>query len=421
VEDAVTCTLAPVRTSLDFADVPQSMPAWVHRRGRSGSPREVFERAELPVPEPGRGEVLVQVMAAGVNYNAVWAAKGHPRPVHDLHGEALHVPGSDASGVVWRVGPGVTRWKPGDEVIVHCNVHCGVCAACTGFGAAACEDQRLWGYETPHGSYAQFARVQAQQLLRKPKAFTWEAAASYGLVCFTAYRMLVDRARVRPNDAVLVWGAGGGLGVFAVQITKLLGATAIGVVASDARAALARSMGCDHIVDRRAFPELPYEPGESAERQRLRHDATRAFAEAVRAGCGGKKGPDVVFEHVGRETFPASVYVGNRFSRIVLCGATTGYDLHFDARHLWSRQKSIVGSHFANAEQCQRANDLVHQGRIKAVLSETFPFDGMPDAHERMRENLHRGTMACLVASPQPGLCSLDDVRRAVGSTPGAQ
>ncbi len=404
----------PVGMLPELGDLPSRMDAWVIRRERQGHPSVAFQRERVPIPELGPGEVLVKVMAAGVNYNGVWAASGKPVSVLDVHGEEFHIAGSDASGVVWKVGPGVTRARVGDEVIVHCNVTCGECPACNGFDPMACEDQRIWGYETPYGSFAQWTRVQAQQLLPKPRHLTWEAAASYGLVYFTAYRMLMDRAKVRPGENVLVWGASGGLGSFAVQITKLVGGNPVAVVSSTEKGELARSLGAVGVLDRRDFPDLPWRPAESPAQTSARINATKRFGRAIWDILGERKSPDVIFEHVGQETFPTSVFLAGRMGRIVICGATSGYALGFDVRHLWMRQKTILGSHFANAEECARANVLVEEGKIQPVLTELFDYDHIPEAHQRMLENKHMGTLACLVGAPRPGLFTLEETREAL-------
>src|SRR5580693_6942767 len=316
IELPAALTLPPL------GEVPKEMDAWVIRKERLGEPLVSFQQEMMPTPEPGPGEVLVLVMAAGINYNGIWAGLGKPVSVLDVTRSDFHIAGSDASGVVWKVGAGVTRWKVGDEVVLHCNMTCGQCPACNGFDSMACEEQKIWGYETPYGSFAQFTLVQSQQLLKKPKDLTWEVAASYGLVYFTAYRMLVDRARVRPGENVLIWGASGGLGIFAVQITKLLGATAVGIVSSPEKAALAKAAGCDHTIDRNLLPGLAYRPDETPEQAKVRGDATKKLGKMFWEKIGEKKGPDVVFEHVGQETFPTSVFLANRMSRIVICGAT---------------------------------------------------------------------------------------------------
>src|SRR5664279_51175 len=216
-----------------MTEVPATMRAWVIRPDRLGEPRDAMRLETVETPRPGPGEVVVKVMAAGVNYNNVWACLGQPVAVFRYTGYDFHIGGSDASGIVAAVGPGVTRWKLGDEVVVHCNQSCGECPECNGLDPMACSQQRIWAYESNWGSFADYCRVQAQQLLPKPEHLTWAEAASYGLVYFTAYRMLVDQAAMEAGHNVLVWGAGGGLGSMAIQLCRLCGANAIAVVSSE--------------------------------------------------------------------------------------------------------------------------------------------------------------------------------------------
>ena len=402
-----TPDLVPVGSLPELGVIPARMHAYVIRPERFGTPRTSFVPEAIEPWDVGPGEVLVAVMAAGVNYNGVWAGLGKPVDVLRGHGHPFHIAGSDVSGVVWAVGPGVSRWKVGDEIVGHCNRTCGECEHCNGGEPMACRQQKIWGYETPDGSFAQFTRLQAQQVLPKPAHLTWEEAASYGLTYFTAYRMLMDRARIRAGEDVLVWGGAGGLGVFAVQICAAAGARAIAVVSSEDKAELAMSLGAHGTIDRRQFPGLEKKPDETAEDEKRRMDATKAFGKKIWEILGEKKGPDVVFEHVGRATFPASVFLANRFGRIVICGATTGFDLTFDVRHLWMHQKSILGSHFADAGEAHKANQLVMQGKIKPVLTRTFGWDEIPEAHELMLANKLHGNVACLVGAPRTGLTTL--------------
>jgi crotonyl-CoA carboxylase/reductase len=381
-------------------ETPELMQAVVIRKEREGDPIDAMRVEEVPVPEPGPSEVLVLVMAAGVNFNGVWAAQGKPVSVFRMHKDPFHIAGSDASGIVWKVGAEVRRWKPGDEVVIHCNQSCGQCPECNGLDPMACSEQKIWGYETSWGSFAQFTKVQAQQLVPKPKQLGWEAAASYGLTYFTAYRMLVGRAQVKPGDNVLVWGAAGGLGIFAIQICKLLGANPIAVVSSPAKIDLVRSLGAEMIVNRREFG-FAKQPVETPEQVKKRMDETKRFGGELRRLTGGKD-PDVVFEHVGAETFPTSVFVCKRFGKIVICGATSGFNLDFDVRYLWMRQKEILGSHFANAYQAERANELMMSGKIRPVLDQVFDFADTPLAHQLMKENKHKGKLGIRVQAPLP-------------------
>jgi crotonyl-CoA carboxylase/reductase len=353
---------------------------------------------EVPVPELGPAEVLVLVMAAGVNFNGVWAAQGKPVSVFKMHKEPFHIAGSDASGIVWRVGKDVRRWKPGDEVVIHCNQSCGQCPECNGLDPMACSEQKIWGYETSWGSFAQFTRVQAQQLVTRPKQLAWEEAASYGLTFFTAYRMLVGQAQVKPGDHVLVWGAAGGLGIFAIQLCKVLGANPIAVVSAPDKIDMVRALGADLVINRREFA-FAKRPSETDEQVKARLGEMRRFGGEIRRLTGGKD-PDIVFEHVGQETFPTSVFVCKRFGKVVICGATSGFNLEFDVRYLWMRQKQILGSHFANAYQAERANELVHAGKIKPVLDHVYDFADTPKAHQLMMENKHKGKLGIRVQAP---------------------
>ncbi|HLH14813.1 MAG TPA: alcohol dehydrogenase catalytic domain-containing protein, partial [Solirubrobacteraceae bacterium] len=278
-------------------ELPRTMAAWVIREERYGEPRDAFQIEEIEVPEPGAFEVIVRVMAAGVNYNNVWAALGKPVSVmrygdHPQYGH--HIGGSDASGVVWKVGPGVTRWKVGDEVVVHCNMASYEDPEVHGLDPMAAPSQRIWGYETTWGSFAQFTKVQAQQLLPKPKSLTWEEAASYGLVYFTAYRMLITRCKLQPGHNVLIWGAAGGLGVFATQICKLAGAHCVGVVSSAEKGELVKRLGAVDYIDRAEFAGMMRKGGETPDEEKERSKVALAFAKRVKEILGDA--PDIVFE-----------------------------------------------------------------------------------------------------------------------------
>src|SRR5690242_12303186 len=386
-------------------ELPPTMAAWVIRQEREGEPVDAFQVEEIEVPEPGAFEVIVRVMAAGVNYNNVWASLGKPVSVfgygdHPEYGH--HIGGSDASGIVWKVGEGVTRWRPGDEVVIHCNQASYEDVEVHGLDPLAAPSQRIWGYETTWGSFAQFTKVQAQQLLPKPENLTWEEAASYGLVYFTAYRMLLTRCNLQAGQRVLIWGAAGGLGVFAVQLCKAAGAECVGVVSSAEKGELVKQLGAVDYIDRNEFAGMMRKGGETPEEEKERFNVSRAFDKRVREILGDK--PDIVFEHVGAATFPTSVFTVKPFGKVVICAGTTGYNLDFDVRYLWMRQKQIIGSHFANAYECMKANELIEQGRIRPVLWRTMSFEGVPEAHQLMKDNKHLGKIAILVGAPDQGL-----------------
>ena len=384
--------------------LPATMAAWVIRQEREGQPLEAFQLEEIEVPEPAAFEVIVRVMAAGVNYNNVWAAQGKPVsvfPYGDHPQWGHHIGGSDASGIVWKVGPGVTRWQPGDEVVIHCNQASYEDPEVHGLDPLAAPSQLIWGYETTWGSFAQFTKVQAQQLLPKPENLTWDEAASYGLVYFTAYRMLVTRCRMQAGQTALIWGAAGGLGVFAVQLCKAAGVDCVGVVSSDDKGELVKQLGAVDFINRNDFTGMMRKGGESKDEEKERFGESRRFSKRVKEILGEQ--PDIVFEHVGMATFPTSVFVVKPFGKVVICAGTTGYNLDFDVRYLWMRQKQIIGSHFANAYECMKANELIEQSRIRPVLWRTMGFEGVPEAHQLMRENKHLGKIAILVGATEEG------------------
>jgi crotonyl-CoA carboxylase/reductase len=392
------------QVSTEPGELPKTMAAWVIREEREGEPTDAFQIEEIEVPDPGAFEVIVRVMAAGVNYNNVWAALGKPVSVmrygdHPEYGH--HIGGSDASGIVWKVGAGVTRWKPGDEVVIHCNQASYEDPEVHGLDPLAAPSQMIWGYETTWGSFAQFTKVQAQQLLPKPKALTWEEAASYGLTYFTAYRMLITRCNMQAGDRVLIWGAAGGLGVFATQLCKLTGAKAVGVVSSAEKGQLLEQLGIEGWIDRNEFSGMMRTGTETPEEEKARFKVSRDFSKRVKEILGDA--PDIVFEHVGQATFPTSVFTVKPFGKVVICAGTTGYNLDFDVRYLWMRQKEILGSHFANAYECTKANELIDSGQIRPVLWRTMPFEGVAEAHQLMKENKHLGKISILVGAEKEG------------------
>jgi crotonyl-CoA carboxylase/reductase len=392
------------RVETEPGELPRTMAAWVIREEREGEPMDAFQVEEIEVPEPGAFEVIVRVMAAGVNFNNVWAALGEPVGVwrygdHPQWGH--HIGGSDASGVVWKVGDGVTRWKPGDEVVIHCNQASYEDPEVHGLDPLAAPSQQIWGYETTWGSFAQFCKVQAQQLLHKPKHLSWEDASAYGLTYFTAYRMLLDRCRLQAGHRVLIWGAAGGLGVFATQLCALTGADAVGVVSSEEKGNLVRQLGAVGYVNRSEFAGMMRKGDETPEEERARFKESRRFCKAVEEILGGP--PDIVFEHVGKATFPTSVLAVKPFGKVVICGATSGYQLDFDVRYLWMRQKEILGSHFANAWEATKANELIEESKIRPVLWRTMGFEKIAEAHQLLRDNKHLGKIAILVGATEEG------------------
>ncbi|SOD96514.1 crotonyl-CoA carboxylase/reductase [Caenispirillum bisanense] len=392
---------------------PKQMYGWLIRRDRHGPPEQSFQVEVVDVPEPDSHEVLVMVMAAGVNYNGVWAGLGTPISPFDVHGAEFHIAGSDASGIVWKVGSKVKSWKVGDEVVIHCNQDDGDDEECNGGDPMLSPSQRIWGYETPDGSFAQFTCVQAQQLMPRPKHLTWEESACYTLTLATAYRMLFGHRPhiLRPGHNVLVWGASGGLGSMAIQLCATAGANAIGIISDETKRDFVMSLGAKAVLNRKDFDCWGQLPPVNGEGFKEYMKEVRKFGKAIWDITGKGKDVDIVFEHPGEQTFPVSCNVVRRGGMVVFCAGTTGYNLTFDARFVWMRQKRIQGSHFAHLKQASQANQLVIERRIDPCMSEVFSWDDIPKAHTLMLENKHKpGNMAVMVQAKVPGRRTLEDV-----------
>jgi crotonyl-CoA carboxylase/reductase len=392
--------------------VPAKMYAWVVRKERHGPPDEAMKVEVVPTWELDSHDVLVLVMAAGVNYNGIWAALGQPISVLDVHKQPYHIAGSDASGIVWAVGAKVKRWRVGDEVVVHCNQDDGDDEECNGGDPMLSASQRIWGYETPDGSFAQFCRVQDRQLMPRPKHLSWEESACYTLTLATAYRMLFGHEphRLKPSDNILVWGASGGLGVFGVQLCAAAGANAIGIISDESKRDYVLSLGAKSVINRKNFNCWGMLPLVNSSAYAEFMVEARKFGKAI-WDVTSKKDVDIVFEHPGEQTFPVSCFIVKRGGMVVFCAGTTGFNFTFDARFVWMRQKRIQGSHFANLKQAAAANKFVLDRRIDPCMSEVFPWTKIPLAHTKMWKNQHApGNMAVLVSAPKTGLKTLEDV-----------
>jgi len=399
--------------------VPSKMYAWAIRRERHGEPEKAMQVEVVDTPELDSHDVLILVMAAGVNYNGVWAGLGEPISVFDVHKEPYHIAGSDASGIVYAVGSKVKRFKVGDEVVVHCNQDDGDDEECNGGDPMFSPSQRIWGYETPDGSFAQFARVQDRQLMPRPKHLTWEESACYTLTLATAYRMLFGHRPhiLRPGHNVLIWGASGGLGSMAIQLCAAAGAHAIGVISDESKREFVMSLGAKGVLNRNDFDcwgQLPPVNGEGFGDYMKK---TREFGKAIWDITGKGNDVDFVFEHPGEATFPVSCNIVKRGGMVVFCAGTTGFNLTMDARFVWMRQKRIQGSHFANLKQAAQANSLVIDRRIDPCMSEVFSWEDIARAHTKMMNNQHKpGNMAVLVSAKVPGLRTLEDAIEAGNS-----
>ena len=374
---------------------------------------------EVPTPELGADEVYLAVMASSINFNTVWSSIFEPLPTFGFldrlakesewgarHARPYHVLGSDASGVVLRVGSAVRNWKPGDRVTVHCN-HVDDQDPSAHDDSMLATNQRIWGFETNFGGLAELSIVKANQLMPKPTHLSWEEAAVNALCNSTSYRMLVGEhgARMKQGDTVLVWGATGGIGAYAIQYVLNGGGTPVGVVSSEHRAELLRAMGCEAVIDRRAEGYRFWSDDHNQDEAEWRR-----FGKKIRELSGDD--PDIVFEHPGRQTMGASIFAVKRGGTVVTCAATSGYMVEFDNRHFWMKLKRLISSHFANYAEAWAANRLIDQGRIHPVLSEVYPLDRVGEAARAVHQNESDGKLGVLCLAKNEGQGISDPEKR---------
>lgn len=383
--------------------------------------RKSMRVGPIPMPELAPDEVLLAVMASSVNYNTVWSSMFEPVPTFRFlkqfgrqggwaarHDQPYQVVGSDGSGVILRVGSGVRRWLPGDHVVVS-PVYVDDQEPGSHADGMLGAEQRAWGFETNFGGMAEYAVVRASQLIPKPGHLSWEEAATNPLCAGTAYRMLVSErgARVKQGDVVLIWGAAGGLGGYAVQFARNGGAIPVGVVGSQRKADVLRRLGCEIVIDR-AEIGLTDDPQDDPDRVL---EIGKRLGTIIRKHTG--RDPDIVFEHVGRATFGISVFVVRRGGTVITCGSSSGYQHSYDNRYLWMKLKRVIGSHGANLQEQWDCNRLFELGHVVPTVSAVYPLAQAAEATRLVQENRHTGKVAVLCQAPRPGLGVTNEALRA--------
>ncbi len=324
---------------------------------------EVLKLEDLPDPQAGPGQVVVRVRAVALNHLDVWVRRGWP----GLDIEWPHVPGADVAGVIEAVGPGVAGIAPGDEVVLNPGVSCGRCEMCLSGRDNACRRYAILGEHTA-GGYAELLAVPAANVLGKPRNLSFDEAACVPLVFLTAWHALVARAGLRAGETILVQAAGSGVGSAAVQIARLIGATVIATAGSDEKCRKALALGADHAVN--------YE----------RED----FLARARA-LTGKRGVDVVFEHVGKKTWEKSLLALASGGRLVTVGATTGWDPLTDLRHVFYRQLTVLGSTMGSKGELFQVLRFVEQGKLRPVLDRVLPLAEAARAQELLSSRAQFG------------------------------
>ena len=314
---------------------------------------EVLVRETIDLPDPGPREVRVRVRAVALNHMDIWVRRGLP----NAKLEYPHRLGCDIAGEVDALGPGARGVQPGDKVLVSPGVSCGVCDRCLSGQDNLCRQYGILG-EHLNGGYARHIVVPDANMLPYPGELPYEHAAAIPLVFLTAWQMLAVKARVQPGQTVLVQAAGSGVSSAAIQIAKLFGARVLATTGTDAKAERARALGADAVINY----------------------ATQDFVAEVKK-LTGKRGVDVVIDHVGGDVLAKSVLATAAGGRIVTCGATAGFEPKIDLRHVFFRQIEILGSTMGSKGSLFGIVEHVKAGRLKPVVDRVMPLWDAREAH----------------------------------------
>ena len=347
--------------------IPTSMRAIVMRA--HGGP-DVLREVDFPDPVPRPGEVLVRVRACALNHLDLWTRKGGTGRSPALP----HILGNDIAGEIVALPAPIDGLAVGQRVMLSPGTSCGRCRMCLSGEDSSCRDYRILGAQI-HGGYAELVRCPVANVVPIPDAIAFEDAAAFPLVFLTAWRMLVTRARLARGEDVLVWAAGSGVGMAAIQIAKVVGARVIATAGGEAKLAKARELGADATID---------------------HYAQDVVAEVRRLTA--KKGVEVVVEHSGQQTWERSILSLAHRGRLVTCGATTGPEGKTDLRHLFAKQLTVMGSYMGSKADLLDAAALFFAGRLRPVVHEVLPLADARRAHEMMEASRHFGKIVLKVA-----------------------
>jgi NADPH:quinone reductase-like Zn-dependent oxidoreductase len=324
---------------------------------------DVLRLEELPDPEPGPGHVLVRVEACALNHLDLWVRQGWP----GLKLRLPHVLGADVAGTIAAVGPGVAGIPVGQAIVVNPGLSCGRCKECLSGRDNLCREYSILG-EDAWGGNAELLVVPAQNVVPRPANVSAAEAAAFPLTFLTAWHMLVGNARLAPGETVVVLGAGSGVGTAAVQIAKLLGARVIATATSDAKLERARALGADDVVN----------------------TVTEDLVDAVKR-LTGKRGADVIFEHVGKALFAKAILACARGGRIVTCGSTSGPEATIDLRHVFYRQIAILGSTMGSKGDMYTLVAHVAARRLRPVVDRVLPIADIAAAHQLIEDRRQFG------------------------------
>lgn len=325
----------------------------------------ILKVKEVPDPKPKPNEVVFKVNFAGLNYDDIWAMRGRPIQI-----PMPHISGTDAAGEVVAVGEEVTTIKIGDKIVSHGNLSCRVCAACTEGREYDCRYRKIWGFQTGPlwGGYCEYAHLPEVNVVKIPQNVTQEEAAAASMVLVTSWHMLVGRSKIRPGQTVLIMGGASGIGTFGIQIAKMHGCDVI-ATASANKLDQCIKLGADFAVDHR-----------NEDWSKEVYAITKNIAKEKNTAPG----IDVVFEHIGGNHWNKELALLKYGATLVTTGATTGYDVQSDLRHIFFKGVNVLGSTQGTRSELMDGLHWMSKGKIKSIIDSVYTFENAAEAHERM-------------------------------------
>ena len=326
---------------------------------------KILQIKDLEEPQPKPHEVVFRVKSAALNYDDIWGMRGKPIEI-----PMPHISGSDAAGEVIAIGDDVQHIKVGDRIVSHGNLSCRSCKACTSGREYDCRKRLVWGFQTGPlwGGYCEVTHLPEVNVVKIPDNVTFDQAAAASMTMMTSWHMLVGRAQIQPGQTVLIMGGASGMGTFGIQIAKLFQCDVIATASSD-KLEKCLELGADYAVDHRK---------EDWEKE------VKRISKEIAKKQGKDLGIDTIFEHIGGNHWNKELTLLKYGGTVVTTGATTGYDVKTDLRHIFFKGINVLGSTLGTRAELEKGFYWMSQGKIKAIIDSVYPLERAVEAHKKM-------------------------------------
>ena len=336
----------------------------IHEYG--GVDKLIYE--DIDFPECKDNEVIINVKATSVNHLDLWVRAGTP----GIYNKLPLILGSDAAGKIVKIGKDVNNCKVDDEVILQPGLYCSKCLYCKKGKENYCNKYAIMG-ETQNGTNAEFIAVNQKYVFHKPLNLSFEEAASMPLVYMTAYEMIVNRAKLKSNEFILIYGGTSGVGSAAIQICNDIGANIISTSSNNIKCDISKNNGAHYTIN---------------------HNDSNWINNIN--SITKNNGVDVVFEHVGYKTWTNSLKILAKGGRIVTCGSTTGANVEINLAHLFIKQQSILGSTMGSVDTLKKILHKIEINKYKPIIDKIFKMKDVKCAHSYMQSNKHLGKIVLI-------------------------